>query len=106
MSFVKYVGVIRDFKYFWLHLSSADLKYKFRRPKLELLWIVVNPFALTLMLTFIFGNTVNIPMKGYELYLFLAPLVWDFIIIGVLVWCNSLISAESYIRQFKLFFVI
>jgi lipopolysaccharide transport system permease protein len=88
-------------RHFWLHLATAELKYKFRRSKLGLLWTMINPLALTLMMVLIFGNIFNIPMKDFAPYVFSGLIVWDFVLGSVLGGCNSMLSSEGYIRQFK-----
>ena len=88
-------------RYFWLHLAQAELKYKFRRSKLGLLWTMVNPLVLTLMMALIFGNIFNVPMRDFAPYIFSGMLVWEFLISSVVGGCNSLLSSEGYIKQFK-----
>src|SRR5689334_3087203 len=98
------MGYLQDIwtaRYFWLHLARAELKYKFRRSRLGLLWTMVNPLVLMLMIAFIFGNLFNIPMSEFAPYVFSGLIVWDFITGSVLGGCNSLLVSEPYIKQFK-----
>lgn len=97
----KYLQSIWRARYFWLHLARAELKYKFRRSKLGLLWTMINPLVLTLMMVLVFGNIFNIPMKDFAPYVFSGLLVWDYLLGSVLGGCNSLIVSEGYVRQFK-----
>lgn len=96
-----YLNGIWESRYFWLHLARADLKYKFRRSRLGLLWTMINPLMLMLMITLVFGNLFGISMKYYGSYVFSGILIWDFIHGAALTGCNALLSSESYIKQFQ-----
>lgn len=97
----KYLSDIWTARYFWLHLAQAELKYKFRRSKLGLLWTMVNPLALMLMISIIFGNLFGIPMKEFAPYVFSGLIVWEFVVGSAVGGCNSLLVSEAYIKQFR-----
>lgn len=97
----KYLQGIWTARYFWLHLANAELKYKFRRSRLGLLWTMVNPLMLMLMITLIFGNLFNIPMQDFAPYVFSGLIVWEFVLGSALGGCNSLLVSEAYIKQFR-----
>jgi lipopolysaccharide transport system permease protein len=88
-------------RYFWLHLANAELKYKFRRSKLGLLWTMVNPLVLMLMIAIIFGNIFKVPMAEFAPYVFSGIIVWEFLVGSVIGGCSSLLMSEAYIKQFK-----
>ena len=96
-----YLQSIWTSRYFWLHLANAELKYKFRRSRLGLLWTMINPLMLMLMITLIFGNLFGIPMLDFAPYVFSGLIVWDFILGSALAGCNSLLVSEAYIKQFR-----
>lgn len=96
-----YLSGIWEARYFWLHLARAELKYKFRRSRLGLLWTMINPLMLMLMITVVFGNLFGISMKYFGSYVFSGILIWDFIHGAALNGCNSLLGSESYIKQFR-----
>lgn len=96
-----YLEGIWTTRYFWLHLAKAELKYKFRRSRLGLLWTMINPLMLMLMITIIFGNLFGIPMKDFAPYVFSGLIVWDFMLGNALGGCNSLLVSEAYIKQFR-----
>lgn len=88
-------------RYFWLHLARAELKYKFRRSRLGLLWTMIHPLMLMLMITLIFGNLFGIPMKDFAPYVFSGLIVWEFVLGVALGGCSSLLVSEAYIKQFR-----
>ena len=97
----KYLRGIWDARYFWLHLVRAELKYKFRRSRLGLLWTMINPLVLMLIITLIFGNLFDIPMQDFAPYVFSGVIVWQFIQGTAVNGCNSLLVSEAYIKQFR-----
>lgn len=96
-----YLHAIWDARYFWLHLANAELKYKFRRSRLGLLWTMINPLVLMLMITLIFGNLFGIPMQDFAPFVFSGLVVWEFVLSTALGGCTSLLVSEAYIKQFR-----
>jgi lipopolysaccharide transport system permease protein len=88
-------------RYFFTYLASAELKYKFRRSKLGLLWTMVTPLVLTLIMSFILGNLLGTDMRDYAPYIYSGLLVWEFLYSSVILGCNSLIGSEPYIKQYR-----
>ena len=95
-----YFRGIWDSRYFWLHLAKAELKYKFRRSRLGLLWTMINPLILMLMITVIFGNLFDIPMLDFAPYVFSGIIIWQFLLGAAMSGCSSLLVSEAYIKQF------
>ena len=87
-------------RYFFVHLAGAELRYKFRRSRLGLLWTMVTPLVLALMMTFVLGNLLGVNMKDYAPYIFSGLLVWEFITGSVVGGCSSLLASEPYIKQY------
>lgn len=98
MSYLQNIWAAR---YFWLHLARAELKYKFRRSKLGLLWTAINPLVISLIMAFIFSNLLNVDIRDFIPYVFSGLLVWEFLMSSVVGGCQSLIVSEIYIKQFK-----
>ena len=96
-----YLVGIWSARYFFTYLASAELKYKFRRSKLGLLWTMVTPLVLALIMTFIFGNLLGIDMRDYGPYIYSGLLVWEFLNSSVMQGCHSLIGSEPYIKQYR-----
>lgn len=88
-------------RYFWSHLAINDLKARFRRSKLGLLWTVLQPLLFTLILAFVFSTVFKQPMGSYSLYILSGIVVWDLMQTSVVGGGNSLFASEQYIRQFN-----
>lgn len=92
---------IWDARYFYTHLANAELKYKFRRSKLGMMWTMITPLVLALLMTFILGNLLGADMHDYAPYIYSGLLTWEFLLSSVIGGCNSLIVSEPYIKQYK-----
>jgi lipopolysaccharide transport system permease protein len=99
---MRYLMDIWSCRYFWLHLSRAELRARFRRSVLGILWALLQPLLMTLLLSFIFGSVFQIPMGDFAPFVFSGILVWEFICNCVNLGCASFIAAGPYICQRKL----
>lgn len=95
-----YVKKIYEARYFLLHLVNWDIKYKFRRSKLGIIWTVLQPFLLTLIIALVFGYVFDQEMTTYAPYILSGVLVWDIISAAIIGNGSSFLAAETYIRQF------
>lgn len=62
---------------------------------------MVQPLALTLILSFVFSTIFNQPMGDYAVYVLSGIVVWDLITAAFNGGGRCLIGAEAYIRQFN-----
>lgn len=88
-------------RYFWLHLVRNDLKYKFRRSKIGLLWTMINPLALMLMISIVFSFLFNVPLADFAPYVYSGLVVWNYLLASTIIGSGALISSEGYIKQFN-----
>jgi lipopolysaccharide transport system permease protein len=98
---ISYMQRIYACRYFWFHLALSDLRNRFRRSKLGLLWAVLNPLLLTMMISFVMSALFNRGLNEYALYVFSGLIVWSFILQSGTSGCAAIISAESYMHQFN-----
>ncbi len=88
-------------RYFWSHLARCELKSRFRRSKLGLLWTVLQPLFLTMIMAFVFSTVFHQPLGEYAVYILSGMVVWNLINAGIVAGGSSILSAEQYIRQFN-----
>lgn len=96
----KYLIKVYNARYFWIHLANSDLKYKFRRSKLGILWTILNPLLLTLLMTMVFGTVFNVSYGQYAPYILSGLIAWELITNSVIAGGSSILAGEAYIRQF------
>jgi lipopolysaccharide transport system permease protein len=92
---------IYETRYFWGHLVRADLKSRFRRSKLGILWTILNPLLLTMLMSVVFGTVFKMPLNDYAPYILSGLIVWDIFSASFIGGSNSITSGEQYIRQIK-----
>jgi lipopolysaccharide transport system permease protein len=100
LAIVNYAHRIWASRYFWSHLVGADLRAKYRRSSLGLLWSVIHPLALTGLLSLVMSRVFGSPILEYAPFVFSGLIFWEFVSGAVMTGCNAFINAEGYIRQF------
>lgn len=88
-------------RYFWAHLVRAELKNKFRRSKLGILWTFMNPLLLTVLMSTVFGTVFNMSFADYAPYVLSGLIVWELISGSFIGGGHSIMTGEQYIRQFN-----
>ncbi|MFH0963959.1 MAG: ABC transporter permease [Planctomycetota bacterium] len=86
-------------RYFWWHLAKAEIRARFRRSRLGILWALLHPLLLTIMIALVLGAVFRSPSREFAPFVFSGILVWGFICESVQTGCASLISAGPYIKQ-------
>jgi lipopolysaccharide transport system permease protein len=99
--FKNYIHDIWRSRYLCWHLAKSDLRNKFRRSSLGILWCLIHPLALTILLSFIIGSFFHLNVREYVLFVFSGLIVWELLNSTLLSSCNALINAEAYIKQYR-----
>jgi len=86
-------------RYFLLNLVKLDLKNKYRRSKLGILWTVLYPMGLSAIMGVVFSVAFNYELAGYMPYVLSGILFWDLVSGAFGGGGYSLLSNDSYIRQ-------
>lgn len=89
-----------NIRHFWWHLALSDLRTKFRRSYLGLLWSILNPLLLTVLITLVMSVVFNTPPGNYALYVFSGLIIWDVIVSSAMMGCSAFTNAEGYIKQY------
>lgn len=97
----RYLDGIWQSRYFWLHLAFADLRSRYRRSILGLSWSLLQPLMLTALLAFVMGKIFGQSVASYAPFVLSGLVMWDYIVQSALLGCNSFVSAETYIKQFR-----
>lgn len=79
-SFVKDILAMKRYKYLLLDLVTKDIKTKYRRSVLGVLWSVLNPLLMMLVLTAVFSNIIRVEVEGgFALFYLTGYLIFNFI---------------------------
>ena len=88
-------------RYFWSHLAMNDLKSRFRRSKLGMIWIILQPFFLTIIMSLVFSTVFQQELGEYLIYILSGIVVWDLISASTISGGGCILNSEQYIRQFN-----
>ena len=95
-----YFQRIYQARFFLIHLVKSDMKNRFRRSKIGILWTVLQPLLLTLILSSVFSVVFKQEMRTYAPYILSGTLAWDMIHGAFVANSSSFATAEAYIRQY------
>jgi lipopolysaccharide transport system permease protein len=87
-------------RYFWWHLTLADLRAKYQRTALGLLWSIIQPLAMTLLFAFVLSNIFNQPVQDTILYIYSGLICWDVVIFSSTSGSMAFMNAAPYMKQF------
>lgn len=96
-----YLRKVYESRYFWIHLARIELKNKFRRSKLGILWVFVSPFCLTAIMSTVFAVAFHQNILSYAPYVLSGLLIWDVFTQGFVVASGTIIANDPFIRQFS-----
>lgn len=82
-------------------MAKIELKNKFRRSKLGILWVFINPLCLTAIMSVVFAVAFNQSILSYAPYILSGLLVWDVFIQSFIGASGVIISNDPFIRQFN-----
>lgn len=95
----EYGAGIWQARYFWSHLALSDLRSRWRRSFLGVLWSMLQPLGLSLLLAAVFGRLLQTDIVAYVPYILSGILVWDYLVTNVTGGSLAFVQADAYIRQ-------
>lgn len=101
MSLTSYTAEVWNSRYFWLHLTAADLRARFRRTSLGMFWAMLQPMLMALVIAFVMQHAFNDSYAHYFIYIYLGMIMWEFFTSSINLGADSLIRAEGYIKQVR-----
>jgi lipopolysaccharide transport system permease protein len=104
---IRYLLDLVTYRHLALNLVGADLRSRFRRSYLGILWAVLQPLGFALIIAWIWGSVFNVPsVWDYALYVFSGLIVWEYFSTVMNVSQDSLKSSEGYLKQTRIPFFI
>ncbi len=97
----KYIVKLYKSRYFWSYLAKSELRNKFRRSKLGILWTFVNPLVLTGIMSVVFSTVFNSPIMEYAPYILSGILFWEILSGAFVSGSFVFMSNDGFIRQYN-----
>lgn len=70
-NFIKFQPLLRE-------LVARDIKIKYRRSALGVLWTLLNPLCMMIVLSIVFSNLFKFDIENFPLYLLCGQVVFNF----------------------------
>lgn len=74
----KYIQNFKRFQPLLEELVARDIKIKYRKSVLGVLWTLLNPLLMMIVLTIVFSNLFRFDIEYYPIYLLSGQLVFNF----------------------------
>ncbi len=99
-SLKKDLCAMKRYKFLLWDLVSKDVKTKYRRSVLGILWSVLNPLLMMLVLTAVFSNIIRVEIEGgYALFYLTGYIMFNFISEATSFSLHSITGAAALIKK-------
>lgn len=98
-SFKKTFTSLKNYRYLLYDLVSRDIKTKYRRSVLGILWSVLNPLLMMLVLTAIFSNIFKFQIEDFPIYYLTGYILFNFVSESTNFAMTSIIYSAGLIKK-------
>lgn len=96
---VEHSAKAKKFKYLMGDLVTRDIKTKYRRSALGVLWSVLNPLLMMLVTTAVFANIFRFDIKDFPIYYLTGSLIFNFVSESTSFSLTSILGASGLIKK-------
>lgn len=75
---MNYVNTFKKFQPLLYELVARDVKIKYRKSVLGVLWTLLNPLLMMIILSIVFSNLFKFDVENYPLYLLSGQILFNF----------------------------
>ena len=97
--FLKSFISLKDYRYLLWDLVSRDIKTKYRRSFLGIMWSVLNPLLMMLVLTAVFANIFRYQIDDFPVYYLTGYILFNFVSEATNFSMTSIIGAAGLIKK-------
>lgn len=95
----KYIDNFLKFKPLLTELVARDIKIKYRRSVLGVLWTILNPLCMMVILSIVFSNIFKFDIENFPLYVLSGQVIFNFYSDATTSSMTSVIGAASLIKK-------
>ena len=95
----KFITDLKKYKFLLYELVSRDIKVRYRRSVLGLLWTMLNPILMMIVMTIVFSNLFRFEIEYYPVYLFTGNILFSFMTESTTNAMNSIDEGGSLIKK-------
>ena len=74
----RYISNFNKFRPLLSELVARDIKIKYRRSVLGVLWTVLNPLFMMIILSIVFSNLFKFDIENYPVYILSGQVIYNF----------------------------
>ena len=97
-TFNEFFAIIR-YKELLRNLVARDIKVRYKRSVLGILWVMLNPLLMMLILSMVFSEVFRVTTKNYTTYLLSGLILWSFFSQSTSTSVVSLLSNSNLIKK-------
>lgn len=91
--------VFLKYRYLLYNLISRDIKVKYRRSVLGIVWSILNPLLMMLVMTAVFSNVFKFNVPNFPVYYLLGSTIWNFFSEATNTAITSVLGANALIKK-------
>ena len=95
----RYIQSFLKFRPLLNELVARDIKIKYRRSVLGVLWALLNPLLMMIVLSVVFSNLFRFDIENFPLYLLSGQIVFNFFNESTTTAMSSIIANSSLIKK-------
>ena len=104
LAIVKEIKDVLKWRELLWQMTSREIKARYKQSILGYFWVILNPLAQMLVMSFAFSIILRIPTNSagnipYSIFLFVALLPWNLFANSLSSACGSLVSSSSLITK-------
>jgi ABC-2 type transport system permease protein len=94
-----YLPAFMQYRHLIITLVSRDLKVKYRRSVLGIVWSILNPLFMMLIITAVFSNLFRITIENFAAYYITGMLIFSFVSEAAMASLTSVLGSASLIKK-------
>lgn len=95
----KHINDFMKYRHLLIELVSSELKVKYRRSFLGIIWSVLQPLGMMLILTVVFSTLFRSDIEYFPVYVLSGRIIWDLFSIATCAAQGSVISNSGLIKK-------
>ena len=95
----KYIDTFLKFKPLLTELVARDIKIKYRRSVLGVMWTVLNPLGMMIILSIVFSNVFKFDIENFPLYVLSGQVIFNFFNDATTSSMTSILNNSSLIKK-------
>ncbi|MDR2586907.1 MAG: ABC transporter permease, partial [Coriobacteriales bacterium] len=95
----RYLPALLQYRSLLFNLVTRDIKIKYRRSVLGLLWSVLQPLFIMLIVSMVFMHVLRVEIENYPAFYITGSLIFSFVTEATNLSLNSINGASSLIQK-------